>query len=81
MHSGKIKKQSFTDEVFDITRSPALSQRTYSLVDANKEPIQGKLYQPELQLARLPVVEMSNNWFEDEFTVNVASSASLAIFD
>ena len=44
--------QSFTDEVFEITGIP-----TYSLVDADKEPIQGKFYQSELQFVRLPVVE------------------------
>ena len=53
----KSYKQSFTDEVFEITGKPTLSPPTYSLVDADKEPIQGKFYQPELQLVRLPVVE------------------------
>ena len=53
----KSYKQSFTDEVFEITGIPTLSPPTYSLVDTDKEPIQGKLYQPELQLVRLPFVE------------------------
>ena len=53
----KSYKQSFTDEVFEITGIPTLSPPTYSLVDTDKEPIQGKFYQPELQLVRLPLVE------------------------
>ena len=53
----KSYKQSFTDEVFEITRIPTLSPPTYSLVDTDKEPIQGKFYQSELQLVRLPLVE------------------------
>ena len=77
----KSYKQSFTDKVFEITVIPTLSPTTYSLIDADKELIQGKVYQPELQLVRLPVVEISNNRFEDEFTVHVVSSASMEIFD
>ena len=50
-------KQLFTDEIFELALIPTLSPPTYSLVDANKEPIQGKFYQPELQLVRLPLVE------------------------
>ena len=53
----KSYKQSFTDEVFEITGIPKFSPPTYSLVDADKEPIQGKIYQPELQLIRLPFIE------------------------
>ena len=53
----KSYKQSFTDEVFEITVIPTLNPPTYSLVDAVIEPIQGKFYQPELQLVRLPPVE------------------------
>ena len=53
----KSYKQSFTDEVIEITGIPTLSPPTYSLVDTDKEPIQGKFYQPELQLVRLPLVE------------------------
>ena len=53
----KSYKQSFTDEVFEITGIPTLSPPTYSLVVADKEPIQGQFYQPELQLVRLPLVE------------------------
>ena len=45
-------KQSFTDEVFEITDIPTLSPPTYSIIDANKEKIEGKFYQPELQLVR-----------------------------
>ena len=53
----KSYKQSFTDEVFEITGIPTISPPIYSLVNADKEPIQGKFYQPELQLVRLPFVE------------------------
>ena len=53
----KIYRQSFTDEVFEITGIPTLSPPTYSLVDADNQPIQGKFYQPQLQLVRLPLVE------------------------
>ena len=53
----KIYKQSFTDEVFEIKGIPTLNPPTYSLIDADNEPIQGKFYQPELQPVRLPLVE------------------------
>ena len=53
----KSYKQSFTDEVFAKTVIPTFNPPTYSLVDADNEPIQGKFYQPELQLVRLPLVE------------------------
>ena len=52
----KSYMQSFTDEVFEITGIPTLSPPTYTLNDADKEPIQGKFYQPELQIVRLPLV-------------------------
>ena len=45
-------KQSFPDEVFVITDIPTLPPPTYSIIDANEEKIEGKLYQPELQLVR-----------------------------
>ena len=45
-------KQYFTDEVFDITDIPMLSPPTYSIFDANKEKVEDKFYQPELQLMR-----------------------------
>ena len=45
-------KQSFTDEVYEILDIPTLSPPTYSIIDANKEKIEGKFYQPELQLVR-----------------------------
>ena len=45
-------KQSFNDEVFEITDIPTLSPPIYSIIDANKEKIEGKFYQPELQLVR-----------------------------
>ena len=49
---GKVYKQSFTDEVFEIASIPTLHPRTYSLINADKEVIQGKFYQPELKLVR-----------------------------
>ena len=49
---GKGYKQSFTDEIFEIASNPTLHPPTYSLIDADKEIIQGKFYQPELQLVR-----------------------------
>ena len=49
---GKGYKQSFTDEVIEIASIPTLHPPTYYLIDADKEVIQGKFYQPELQLVR-----------------------------
>ena len=49
---GKGYKQSFTDEVFEISSIPTLNPPTYSLIDTDKEIIQGKFYQTELQLLR-----------------------------
>ena len=49
---GKGYKQSFTDEIFEISSIPTLNPPTYSLIDTDKEIIQGKFYQPELQLVR-----------------------------
>ena len=43
-------KQSFTDKVFEITDIPTLFPPSYCLIDANKEQIDGKFYQSELQL-------------------------------
>ena len=48
----KRYKQSFTDEVFEIAGIPTLNPPTYYLIDSNKEVIQGKFYQPELQLVQ-----------------------------
>ena len=48
----KRYKQSFTDEVFEIAGIPTLNTPTYSLTDSNKEIVQGKFYQPKLQLVR-----------------------------
>ena len=45
-------KQSFTDEVFEISRIPTLSLLTYSLIDSDKKFIPGKFNQPELQIVR-----------------------------
>ena len=41
-------KQSFTDEIFEIFDVPTRNPSTYNLIDANKEPIEGKFYEPEL---------------------------------
>ena len=45
---GKGYKQSFTDEVFEIFDKPTRNPRTYNLIDADREPIEGKFYEPEL---------------------------------
>ena len=49
---GRGYKQSFTDEIFEISSIPTLNPPTYSLIDTDKEIIQGKFYQPGLQLVR-----------------------------
>ena len=41
-------KQSFTDEVFEIFDIPTRNPSTYNLIDADREPIDGKFYEPEL---------------------------------
>ena len=41
-------KQSFTDEVFEIFDIPTRNPPTYNLIDADREPIEGKFYEPEL---------------------------------
>ena len=41
-------KQSFTDEVFEFFDIPTRNPPTYNLIDADKEPIEGKFYEPEL---------------------------------
>ena len=46
-------KQSFTDEVFEVESLAAFIPPTYSLIDANGDKIEGKFYQPELQLVRI----------------------------
>ena len=45
-------KQSFTDKIFEITHIPTLFPPSYSLIDPNKEQIEGKFYQSELQFVR-----------------------------
>ena len=45
-------EQSFTDKFFAITDIPTLIPPSYSLIDANKEKIEGKFYQSVLQLFR-----------------------------
>ena len=49
---GKGYKQSFTDEIFETSSMPTFSPPTYSLIDTDKEIIQCKFYQPELQLVQ-----------------------------
>ena len=41
-------KQSFTDEVFEIFDIPTRNPPTYNLIDTDREPIEGKFYEPEL---------------------------------
>ena len=41
-------KQSFTDEVFEIFDIPTRNSPTYNFIDADREPIEGKFYEPEL---------------------------------
>ena len=41
-------KQSFTDEVFEIFDISTRNPPTYNLIDADKEPIEGKFCEPEL---------------------------------
>ena len=48
----KCYEQSFNDEVFEITDTPTLIPPSYSIIDANKEKIEGYFYQSELQLVR-----------------------------
>ena len=46
-------KQSFTDEVFEVENLATFNPPTYSLIDANGDKIEGKFYQPELQLVHI----------------------------
>ena len=41
-------KQSFTDEVFEIFDIPTRKTPTYNLIDADREPIEGKFNEPEI---------------------------------
>ena len=47
---GKGYKQSFTDKLFEIASIPTFHPPPYSHIDADKELIQSKFYQPEFQL-------------------------------
>ena len=49
---GRGYEQLFTDDVFEIFSIPTLPPPTYSLIDADREVIQGTFYQPELQIVR-----------------------------
>ena len=44
----KSYKQSFTGKVFEIFEFSTRNPPTYNLIDADREPIEGKLYEPEL---------------------------------
>ena len=46
-------KQSFAEEVFEVESLATFNPLTYSHIDANCDKIQGKFYQPELQLLRI----------------------------
>lgn len=41
-------KQSFTDEVFEISQIKTNNPPTYQIIDANKEIIKGRFYEAEL---------------------------------
>ena len=78
-------EQSFTDEVFEIFDIPTRNPPTYNLIDADRDPIEGKFYEPEL----IRVLEkegssytMSNNFGgdKDSFSITLVSSASMNIF-
>lgn len=45
-------KQSFTDEIFTISKIPTFNPPTYSLVDSQGEIIHGKFYEQELAKTR-----------------------------
>ena len=42
------KQQWFTDKVFEIFDIPSRNPQPYNLIDADKEPMEGRLYEPEL---------------------------------
>ena len=44
----KCCKQSYSDEVFEIFDIPTRNPPTYNLIDADREPREGKFYKPEL---------------------------------
>ena len=44
----KVYKQSFTDEFFESFDIPTSNPPVYNLIGADKEPIEGKFYEPEL---------------------------------
>ena len=41
-------KQSFTDEVFEVFDIPTQNPSTNYLIDTNREPIEGKIYESEI---------------------------------
>ena len=41
-------KQTFTDKIFEVFDIPTTNPPTYNLIDADREPIEGKFYEPEL---------------------------------
>ena len=44
-------KKTFLNEVFDIYDIPTVNPPTYNIIDANQEPVTGKVY--ELELVRV----------------------------
>ena len=58
-------KQSFTDKIFEIFDVPTRNSPTYNLIDANKEPIEGKFYEPEL-IRVVEKLEQEENEEEEE---------------
>ena len=67
-------------KIFKISSIPKLNPSTCFLINTNKEVIQCKFYQHELQLVRENLLcKMLSRRFEDEFTVHVIF-ASVEIF-
>ena len=49
----KKYEQSFTDEVFTVTRSIPRAPPVYTLQDYDSEPIKGSFYEAELQKVKM----------------------------
>ena len=78
-HLERVRK-SFTDEIFKISSIPKLNPSRCFLFNTDKEVIQCKFYQHELQLVRENLLcKTLSRRFEDEFTVHVIF-ASMEIF-
>ena len=50
----KSYKQTFTDEVFEITGIPTLNPPTYSLVDADSKPYSRKILSTRITTCQAP---------------------------